>query len=199
MAVDDDEVCLKAALTVTLVVFLTLEKRRQARTLTKWALILEVLEDMETTEEEGIEGGDSPRVKRTREVPPRSDFSQAPWSIMLRKAELKRRDSRKYRNFRRHFRIPYEFFLKLVQLAKYRKWISLAARDVAGRQCIPVELKVSSSCCQFCMVNGLDSRSTVQRVYIGPGIYYCTVETADRPTTVFTQYIFCYGLLCPVG
>ena len=165
MALDDDEVCLKAALAVTLVVFLTLEKRRQARTLTEWALILEVLEDMETTEKEGIEDGDSPRVKRTREVPPRSYFSQAPWSIMLRKAELKRRDSREYRHFRRHFRISYEFFLELVQLAKYRKWFSLAARDVVGRQCIPaVELKVSSSRCQFCMVHGLDLRSTVQTV-----------------------------------
>ena len=199
MALDDDEVCLKAALAVTLIVFLTLEKRRQTRTLTEWALILEVLEDMETTEKEGIEDGDSPRVKHTREVPPRSDFSQAPWSIMLRKAELKRRDSREYRNFRRHFRIPYEFFLELVQLAKYRKWFSLAARDVAGRQCIPAEMKVSSSCCQFCMVYRLDSRSTVQTVYIGPGIYYCAVETADRPTTVFRQYIFCCGLLGPVG
>ena len=194
MALDDDEVCLRAALTVTLVVFLTLEKRRQARTLTEWALILEVLEDMETTEKEWIGDGDSPRVKRTREVLPRSDFSQAPWSILLRKAELKRRDSGEYINFRRHFRIPYEFFLELVQLAKYRKWFLLATRDVAGRQCIPVELKVSSSCCQFCMVYGFDSRSTVvQTVYIGPGIYYCTVETADHPTTtVFRQYIFCY-------
>ena len=35
MAFDDHEVCLKAALAATLVVFLTLEKRRQARTLTE--------------------------------------------------------------------------------------------------------------------------------------------------------------------
>ena len=53
MALDDDEVYLKAALGVTLVVFLTLEKRRQARTLIEWALILEVLEDMETAEKKG--------------------------------------------------------------------------------------------------------------------------------------------------
>ena len=46
MALDDHEVCLKAALATTLVVFLTLEKRRQARTLTEWALILEVLKDI---------------------------------------------------------------------------------------------------------------------------------------------------------
>ena len=187
MALDDDEVCLKAALALTLVVFLTLEKRLQARTLTEWALILEVLEDMVATEKEGIGDGDSPRVKRTREVSPRSDFSQAPWPIMLRKAELKRRDSREYGNFRKHFRIPYEFFLELVQLAK-------VARDVVGRQCIPVELKVSSTCCQFCTVYGLDSRSTVQTVNIGPGIYYYTVETADRASHLELCIIYCWAL-----
>ena len=64
----------------------------------------------------------------------------------LGKPKLKQYDSRKYRNFRRHFRIPC-VFLELVQLAKHRKWFSLAARDVAGRQCIPVVLKGSRSCC----------------------------------------------------
>ena len=58
-----------------------------------------------------------------------------------------RHDSRENRNFRRHFHIPYEFFLELVQLAKHLKWFSLAARDVVGRQCIPVELKDSRNCC----------------------------------------------------
>ena len=54
-----------------------------------------------------------------------------------RSLELKHRDSREPRNFRRDFRISYEFFLELVQLAKHRKRLLLAARDVAGRQCIP--------------------------------------------------------------
>ena len=81
---------------------------------------------IETAEGEESEDGDGPRVKRTRQVHPRSDFSQAPWSIMLRKPELKQRDSREYRNFRRQILIPYEFFLELMELA----------RDVAGRQCI---------------------------------------------------------------
>ena len=71
---------------------------------------------------EESEDGGGPRVKRTRKVPPRSDFSQAPWSIMPRKAVLKRLDSREARNFRRHLRISYEFFLELVQLAKRREW-----------------------------------------------------------------------------
>ena len=52
---------------------------------------------------------------------------------MLRKAELKPRDSGDARHFRRHFRIPYEFFLELVQVAKHRKSFLLALRDVAGR------------------------------------------------------------------
>ena len=73
----------------------------------------------------------------------------SPDGLMLKKIELEQLDSREYRKFRRHFRIPYEI-LELVQLAKYRKWFSLAARDVAWRQCLPVVLKDSQSCCQFC-------------------------------------------------
>ena len=71
----------------------------------------------------------------------------SPDGLMLRKPQLEQRDSREYRKFRRHFRIPYEFFLELVQLANHRKWFSLAARDVAGRQCLPVVLEDSQSCC----------------------------------------------------
>ena len=72
-----------------------------------------------------------------------------PVGLMLRKPELEQRDSREYRKFRRHFRIPYEF-LALVHLAKRLKWFSLAARDVAGRQCLPVVLENSQISCKFC-------------------------------------------------
>ena len=68
-----------------------------------------------------------------------------PDRLMLRKPELEQRDSREYRKFRRYFRIPYEF-LELVHLAKHLKWFSLAARDVAGRQCLPVVLEDSQIC-----------------------------------------------------
>ena len=73
----------------------------------------------------------------------------SPVGLMLRKPELEQRDSREYRKFRRHFRIPYEF-LELVHLVKHLKWFSLAARDVAGRQCLPVVLEDSQICCKFC-------------------------------------------------
>ena len=99
---------------------------------------------METSKREESEDGDDSRVKRTRRFHPRSDFSR--YGLMLKKTELEQRDSREYRKFRRHFRIPYEI-LELMQLAKHRKWFSLAARDVARRQCLPVVLKDSQSCC----------------------------------------------------
>ena len=119
MVSDSHDERLRGALAVALVVFLTYEKRRRARTLAVWALILDVLVDMETAEGQESEDDDGPRAERTRQVHPRLDCSR--WSKMLRKPELKQRDSRKYRKFRRHLRIPYEFFLELVQLAKHRK------------------------------------------------------------------------------
>ena len=70
----------------------------------------------------------------------------SPDGLMLKKTELEQRDSRECRKFRRDFRIPYEI-LELVQLAKHRKWFSLAARHVAWRQSLSVVLKDSQSCC----------------------------------------------------
>ena len=147
MAPDDHDERVRGALAIALVVVLTYKKRRRARTLAECALVLGVLEDVETTEGEESEDGGSPRIRRTQQVHPRSVFSPTPWSIMLRKTELKRRDSSVARNFRRHFRISYEFFLELMQRAKHRKGFSLAARDMSGRQCIPVELKDRIKCC----------------------------------------------------
>ena len=80
-------------------------------------------EEIETAEGEESEDADGPRVKRTRQVYPRSGFSQAPSSIMPGKPKLKQRDSREYRNFRRHFRIPYEFLLERVYAGKAPKVI----------------------------------------------------------------------------
>ena len=78
MASHDHVERLRGALAVALVVFLTYEKWHRARILDEWARVLDVLEDMETAEEEASENGDGPRVKRTRQVHPRSDFSQVP-------------------------------------------------------------------------------------------------------------------------
>ena len=98
---------------------------------------------METAEGEESEDGDVPASSVLGES---THDRISPDALMLRKPELEQHDSREYRNFRRHFRIPYEV-LVLVQLAKHRKWLSLAARNVAGRHCLPVMLKDSQSCC----------------------------------------------------
>ena len=113
MASGDHDERYRGALAVALVVFFSYKKRHRTRTLAEWALGLDLLEDMETTGGEESEDGDGLRVKRTPQVHPRPGFSQAPWSIMLRKSELKRHDSREARHFRSHFRLSYEFFLKL--------------------------------------------------------------------------------------
>ena len=95
-------------------------KRRRARTLAEWALVLDVLEDKETVEEKESEVGDGPRVKRTRQVHPRSDFSQAPWFIMLSKLELKTARLQRVQKLWQHISAS-RTFLERVQLAKHQK------------------------------------------------------------------------------
>ena len=145
MASDGRHELVRGALIAVQVVLLTQTKRRRVRILPEWALDFDVLEDMETTEKEEGEYCDGSRVKRTRQAHPRSGVCHAPWSIILRKAQLKRHDSREIRYFFRRFHIAYEFFLEIVKMAKQRKLFSLTARDVAGRQCIPVDLKISTT------------------------------------------------------
>lgn len=53
--------------------------------------------------------------------------------------------SKEARLFRRRFRMPYPAFVKLVKIVKDRKWFAERVRDVAGRKCISVELKVTHS------------------------------------------------------
>lgn len=84
-----------------------------------------------------------PKLKRRRVVLPRPDYAEAPWSRMLRR-EAKRLEDHKSteaKSFLRLFRVPYAFFVKLVSLAKARKWFPIAQIDVSGRPCISVELK----------------------------------------------------------
>ena len=45
-------------------------------------------------------------------------------------------------NFVENFRVPYEFFLSLVETVK--PVFTSATHDVAGRECVPLELKVGA-------------------------------------------------------
>lgn len=48
--------------------------------------------------------------------------------------------------FRRRFRVPYPFFVELVGVVRKEGWFPSPEFDVAGRRCIPLELKV---CARF--------------------------------------------------
>ena len=87
---------------------------------------------------------------RPREVYARPDYTQSAWARMLRAGGLHVQGSRAANNFRRDFRIPYVVFLELVGMVSDLEWFPSAVldapederRDVSGRMCIPLELKV---------------------------------------------------------
>ncbi|CAB1111334.1 unnamed protein product [Ectocarpus sp. CCAP 1310/34] len=72
----------------------------------------------------------------------RPDYRASFWWRMLGETGLKEPASREAKIFRRRFRIPYQFFTELMELVKKKKWFPMRKKDVAGRMCIPVELKV---------------------------------------------------------
>ncbi|CAM9508247.1 unnamed protein product [Pylaiella littoralis] len=112
--------------------------RRVARTVAVWRVVLRRVPDDDTDED------DAPPVKRTRRVLPRRDYKASFWWNMLASPGLGDPGSREAKVFRRRFRIPHKFFTEVVALVKAKKWFPLRA-DAAGRQCIPVELKVLAS------------------------------------------------------
>lgn len=111
---------------------------RQRKTVAMWLLVLDTFEDGEE---------DTPETKRRRCVGVRPDYNASTWGKMLRSTELGDHTSKTSRLFRRRFRIPHEFVLRLVAVVKEKRWFSSVEVDVAGRQCIPVELKVRWNTC----------------------------------------------------
>lgn len=93
-------------------------------------------------ESEESESNEKGIGKRTREVKPRPNYSSSTWGEMLRDGSLSEPTSTAAKLFKRRFRVPYVFFKHLVKLAKDGKWFPCVETDVAGRRCIPVELKV---------------------------------------------------------
>ena len=61
----------------------------------------------------------------------------------LKETGLTDHTTREARRFRENFRVPYPFFVHMVELVKDRDWFPTAQWDAVGRAVIPVELKVS--------------------------------------------------------
>ncbi|CAM9817255.1 unnamed protein product, partial [Pylaiella littoralis] len=91
--------------------------------------------------------GEEPKAKQQRRSYPRPEYMKSVWGQWRTKLkELHAseggldEDSREARQFVEAFRIPYEMFRGIVEAMAPA--FPTATRDVAGRECIPVELKV---------------------------------------------------------
>ena len=98
------------------------------------------------------EEGEEPKAKQQRRSYPRPEYMKSVWGQWLTKLrELHAseggldEDSREARQFVEAFRIPYEMFRGIVEAMAPA--FPTATRDVAGRECIPVELNVRFGAC----------------------------------------------------
>ncbi|CAM9731337.1 unnamed protein product [Pylaiella littoralis] len=82
------------------------------------------------------------REKRGRRKRRKNDTSTCAWAQVLEDEDLKDPTSIAAKKFREDFRVPYPFFLRLVELVKKKDWFATAQRDAYGRRCHPVEHKV---------------------------------------------------------
>ena len=114
-------------------------KTRTARTMAQWAVVLGAFDDDENTENEDDV---APGEKRSRRVRERKDWRTSGWWIQLQDTDLVDYTTDAAKVFRGRFRVPHPFFVELVKLAKEKKWFSRGQVDAAGRERIPVELKV---------------------------------------------------------
>ena len=121
------------------------EETRHARTMAEWALVLGAFDDEDAENEDEV----APGGKRPRRVVERRDWRTSAWWIQLQDPDLLDYTSHAAKVFRGRFRVPHPFFVELVKLAKGRKWFSPGQVDAAGREGIPVELKVRARMFEF--------------------------------------------------
>ena len=84
-----------------------------------------------------------PREKRTRSHRKQRDVKTCAWARFLEGKALDDSPSITAEQFRVDFRIPYPFFLRLMELVESKDWFPTAAKDAVGRPSHPVEHKVS--------------------------------------------------------
>ena len=98
-------------------------------------------------EEEEEEEEEETKAKQRRRSYPRPKYMESAWGQWLRKLEQLHASEggldecyREARQFVVAFRVPYQMFVGIVEAVAPA--FPAAAHDVAGRECIPVELKV---------------------------------------------------------
>lgn len=119
------------------------KRNRLLRDIEGWAAA--ALRSVHEDEDEGSEGEVRGR-KIPRTVYARPPYEDSAWAIMLRSLEVADPTSEEAKLFRCRFRVPYEFFLQIVQVVEERGWSPSPVADVSGRPCISVKLKVRVMC-----------------------------------------------------
>lgn len=124
-------------------VALAAHQQQQQRSMAAWDLVMASYDDDD--EELDEQQDESTRVIKRRRVYERRDYKTSGWWVQLEELRETAGDhtSRAARRFRTNFRVPYPFFLALVDLVKTKDWFPTGKRDAVGRTTIPVELKVS--------------------------------------------------------
>ena len=109
------------------------------------ALALAAIDQL-SDEEDGMEAPEpdpaAPREKRSRRQRKRRNIVTCAWAQLLVDPHLNDPNSMAATEFRKDFRVPYSFFVRLVELAKTKGWFSTRVSDCAGRLSHPVEHKV---------------------------------------------------------
>lgn len=106
------------------------------------------LHAIESDEDEEVTAESNPAAppqKRSRKYRKRRDKATCAWAQLLKDPDLNNPTSLAAKEFRQDFRIPYVFFLRLVEVVKAKQWFSTRETDGVGRACHPVEHKVRNS------------------------------------------------------
>ena len=142
MASGLDDLLPATVLSVAVAALQQVQQQSRTRTLAQWEVALRSVDDAFEWEDNGDQDG--PLVKRTRRVFARTNWKESAWWRQLQEPDLLDHTTDAAKVFRTRFRVPHAFFLKLVELAREKRWFSQGDRDAAGKTGIPIELKVNN-------------------------------------------------------
>ena len=151
-------------------VVLTAYQQQQQRSLAAWSLIMNDYDDDLELEAEEDQG--SREIKRRR-VYERKDWRKSGWWLQLQEG-LMEPSTRAFKRFRGSFRVPYPFFVELLELVKQRDWFPTGQEDAVGRPCIPVELKVSRTDCHD---SYQEKRGRLHATTVSGSVYSCVCSS----------------------
>ena len=152
-------------------VVLTAYQQQQQRSLAAWSLIMNDYDDDLELEAEEDQG---PREIKRRRVYERKDWRKSGWWLQLQEEGLMEPSTRAFKRFRGSFRVPYPFFVELVELVKQRDWFPTGQEDAVGRPCIPVELKVSRTDCHD---SYQEKRGRLHATTVSGSVYSCVCSS----------------------